>query len=748
MITRLLLTSLAVAAFLVTGGVSSAATDADWTGHWSFVDYCVSGPAGCPGVYTYEIDFVQTGGSVTGTGSSYTISDGRASGSTLTFTAVGSGAYRAPFHMTMSADGKSATGTATDSDGRTFTVTATGNGKPADGTHIKGRVTDSFKEGVDNVRVVANGKGGRKQSITSDGGYYDIKLSDIKKAATYNVSASNKLYRFIDPRVRKVTVKPNGTGYAAFTVATGKLRGTVRELDCRPNGQQAPTAASCRGRKVPSSAIVELRGDQVGRKYAQVEPDGSYEFKVPVGKYDLRVNRLDTSAAKGADVCKENPRIPAMRDDEVGCDKVVDVEAKKGAVKTTAFVGVPRIIAPKLRLLTFNRINKPYETASIQAGLNDPEDPELFGSYGSGSGKSDYPVVRCKSGCATIEATARNLFGKPIKGARFKGIVADPITPALGVTPGNEQGVACFAERNLPDRKHRVCRLNGSTDANGRALGIYAAPGIVPGSITQQRDGQVYTTIRTTATAPGYTDAPVSAGPLVITQNERVGTRRTSRLVLTQADADVLNIITDPNTVKQGFVHLVRTIPEACEKMARYLLPVPKKGKSGLLRTGIDKICGVLETPATLSRPLLEKYVDLLGATFVTSRLGIRADGLLAAFKWNADSIPTSSNELLNLIIPNTVTPATRSISDYLKAWRKLHGGDHFDANGKLVREPIKAGERVILRLFEVSHYSIESGILKRTPSIMLSLQADFLPAPQTLIVTGDQGYEPLRWLT
>lgn len=119
-----------ISTFLIAGGVGSAATNADWTGHWSFVDNCTSGP-GCPGVYAYEIDFVQTGGSVTGTGSPYTTGDGSASGSTLTFTAVGSGTYRAPFHMTMSADGKSATGTATDSDGRKFTVTATGSGKPA-----------------------------------------------------------------------------------------------------------------------------------------------------------------------------------------------------------------------------------------------------------------------------------------------------------------------------------------------------------------------------------------------------------------------------------------------------------------------------------------------------------------------------------------------------------------------------------------------------------------------------------------
>jgi hypothetical protein len=648
--------------------------------------------------------------------------------------------YTATFTGTLSADGKTITGTWSDTYGQHGEFTATGSPTP-DGTHIKGRVTDSFKEGVDNVRVIANGKGGRKQSITSDGGYYDIHLSDIKKAASYNVSASNKLYRFIDPKIRKVTLKPGGTGYAAFTVATGKLRGTVRELDCVRTSLVA-SAPDCHARKVATSAVVELRGDQVGTKYAHVNPDGTYEFKVPTGKYDLRVNRLDTSASGGDDVCKESPRIPAKGDDEVDCDKVVDVEAKKGATKTTDFVGVPRIIVPTLRLLTFDRLNKPHEATSILSGLGDPEDPELFGSYGSSSGKNDYPVVRCKAGCATIEATARNLLGQPIKGARFKGIAANPVDLPLGVTPGNEQGVACFTPRRAPDRERRDCLREERVDDDGRALGLYAAPGIVSGAITQQADGPVHTYVQATATARGYSDATIAAGPLFIRTNERVGTRRTATLKLTQKDADELNLITDPNTTKQGLVHAVRTIPEACGKVTQYFFSkrVPI----------ISHLCDALETPATLSKPALEQYVDLVGATFLVSRLGIRSEGLIASFHTNpiADEVATGANDLLDRFIPSTTTPAARFLSDYLKEWRKAQGDDHFDANGKLVREPIKAGERVILRMFEVSNYALENGDLVRTPSVLLSLQADFMFTPQTLIVTGKQGYDPLRWLT
>ncbi|MFN8132295.1 MAG: hypothetical protein U0R70_12175 [Solirubrobacteraceae bacterium] len=108
---------------------AAAAKNADWTGHWTFTDTCISGVSGCPGVYVYEIDFVQRGGSVTGTGSPYT-STGTASGRSYTFTVRGSRGYTATFRMTMSCDGKSATGTATDSDGRKFTITASGNGTP------------------------------------------------------------------------------------------------------------------------------------------------------------------------------------------------------------------------------------------------------------------------------------------------------------------------------------------------------------------------------------------------------------------------------------------------------------------------------------------------------------------------------------------------------------------------------------------------------------------------------------------
>ncbi len=65
----------------------------------------LTGISGCPGVYYYTIDFVQTGSSVKGTGTPYTVDDGVASGAKITFTVKGSRGYTARFEMTMAKRG-------------------------------------------------------------------------------------------------------------------------------------------------------------------------------------------------------------------------------------------------------------------------------------------------------------------------------------------------------------------------------------------------------------------------------------------------------------------------------------------------------------------------------------------------------------------------------------------------------------------------------------------------------------------
>ena len=113
---------------LIAGSSSSASTNADFTGHWSLVDHVTAGK-NQGSDYPWEGDWTQNGSELTGTGG-YSIV-GSVSGSIASFTTTSGGAYVATFELTMSMDGKSLTGTATDTEGRTFSVTGSGAGKPA-----------------------------------------------------------------------------------------------------------------------------------------------------------------------------------------------------------------------------------------------------------------------------------------------------------------------------------------------------------------------------------------------------------------------------------------------------------------------------------------------------------------------------------------------------------------------------------------------------------------------------------------
>lgn len=127
MLRRLLLFTL-LALLSTAGWASAAAPTADWTGSWSFTDNCTGG--GCAGQsYFWSGNFTQTGTTVTGTGI-YAVA-GQASGNSLSFTATGFGGYVARFTVTMSSDGRSLSGTATDTLGQSFTITGSGSGTPA-----------------------------------------------------------------------------------------------------------------------------------------------------------------------------------------------------------------------------------------------------------------------------------------------------------------------------------------------------------------------------------------------------------------------------------------------------------------------------------------------------------------------------------------------------------------------------------------------------------------------------------------
>lgn len=156
---------------LAAGAAISAAGDADWTGHWSIVDHCTGGP--CSGsTYYWEADFVQTGGTLTGTGV-YTV-QGTAAGASATFSATGYGGYVAQFHITMSSDGKSLSGTATDTQGQSFTITGSGSGKPPTTTTTPTTTTPTTTTPTSPTNELpplppATNPTARMQSIVSDG---------------------------------------------------------------------------------------------------------------------------------------------------------------------------------------------------------------------------------------------------------------------------------------------------------------------------------------------------------------------------------------------------------------------------------------------------------------------------------------------------------------------------------------------------------------------------------------------------
>lgn len=113
---------------MAVAATTDASTDADFTGSWSLIDHVTAGPQQ-GNDYPWQGTWTQSGSHLTGTGG-YTI-DGTVSGSTATFVTTSGGSYVATFILTMSDDGKSLSGTATDNGGRSFSVTGTGNGKPA-----------------------------------------------------------------------------------------------------------------------------------------------------------------------------------------------------------------------------------------------------------------------------------------------------------------------------------------------------------------------------------------------------------------------------------------------------------------------------------------------------------------------------------------------------------------------------------------------------------------------------------------
>lgn len=643
-----------------------------------------------------------------------------------------------------------------------FTAVIRFSVKQAIGGYLKGRVTDSFREGVDNVRITARGKGGTKTSVTEKGGYFEIKLAPMKKPATYTVTAFSRDHDQIDPRRHTVTVKPGGTGYARFTVATGKLKGTVRELLC-----PAPvTQANCRQRQPRAGAVVEVRGSRISKKFIRTKADGSYEIKVPVGTYTVRVNRLDVDGK--ATVCKENPAIPAFagtgRDPAPPvCDQVVDVTAAKGAFKTTDFIAVPPRIVASVDLLAFRRGQRaPRPVNQITAGITDVVKDSLLGETGDRSGR--YPTIQCRSGCAVIEVLVRDLFARPVEDFSAEVVPAGISTTDYSVTEGNEAGYTCLLGSGSRGQVPSRCFLRASvTNAKrGRVLGLYAAPGVVSGDVLQLPAATISAPVRIRVERKvpkldaegkvlrGPDGKPVSVVVRdVATETIRTAPNRLTRrgsITLSRGDADLLNFYTDATVDRWLADKLFKLAPRACETFERYLADKVFDGVESVTIKGrtvkialLNQVCEILKSGRDVAQPLLNSFDDRYIALALLQQAKLPLPGLIDIFGWGTNVTPgdlvskPSPKDIAIRLIPRNSTAATGWLADWVRAWRKALG------------RPFRPGDPYSLQIHEVTHFAGSTLNLALTPAVHLSLFAPVLPKPTNLVVTQD--YDPFVWL-
>ncbi|HXD54246.1 MAG TPA: hypothetical protein VN618_05795 [Solirubrobacteraceae bacterium] len=252
----------AAALVLTLSSGSSASSIADFTGHWSLVDHVVSGPETGED-YPWSGDWTQTGSELTGTGG-YTIV-GSVSGSTANFKTTSGGKYVATFHLTMSADGKSLSGSAEDNEGRSFTVTATGAGKPA--TEEPAKTTTSIETPkppeapkppsskppllphVDPSKIT-----GRIQSISGRN------VSVVREGKRYAVEKNSEL--------QTGDVVETGTGtFAALEFSIGGRVGINRESKVTMTGEREVTDGKPSGpRATIERGTVWVKPDSKSRK--------------------------------------------------------------------------------------------------------------------------------------------------------------------------------------------------------------------------------------------------------------------------------------------------------------------------------------------------------------------------------------------------------------------------------------------------------------------------------------------------
>jgi hypothetical protein len=612
---------------------------------------------------------------------------------------------------------------------------------------ISGRVVDSFGEGVGNVKLVATPSKGRKLTrITPENGYFTFTLTPPSNVGKVVIVPDPVGDDKITPDKLTVTVAPGKTAFARFDAEVGIVSGEVAELLC----PEPVTPTNCRKRIPRSGAVVELSGTGVRqKKFDRTRAEGSadkvpfanYRFKVPPGRYKVLVNRLDVGDPRHQHICRADPRLPVVTD-TVEADRPaacaarlknsreeVPVTVEKGKKADIDFLAVPKRLLPALEFVTFPR-NSPVKKPEVMSGLTKPEKPYLFGELIADD--KDWPTLHCRTGCAVLSARVTNLLGEPLSPVDGS-FTTTSINPGFGVPledeDGNTDGKACVVARG---KEVKACFHIGTANRDGRVLGIYAAPGIVPGpSLEDARPDAPVTASVGFRAAPGeklrdeYPREESVTETLRIKPNPQFGSSGPS-VTLDAGDATVLNMLTDPDTVKNGVKTTLKAPGAACEQFQKFFLDK--------VMSKISNFCDKVDVPGKVSDAMFELLDDKALSLMVIEMFGVNQSGLLNGI--GLPGIPTSPTGL----IPRFTTRANDVISGWLRAWRIAHG----EAAGGAAN-PIRAGEKIQFEIFEVSRMALRNNSLVNRPAVYLTIRSPGYPARGAAVVS--KRYDPVKYL-
>lgn len=643
--------------------------------------------------------------------------------------------------------------------------------KPA---RISGRVIDSYGKPAMNVEITANPPGNTITQKTGEKGEFTFTFDKPYNTGTVRLTAHPLADQKITPtKPLRVKVSPGKTSFAKFVSEVGKLVGTVSEIICEP-----VTRATCGHRYKRPGARVRIKGHGKGSakgvrepKFAETGDKGDFTFTVPPGSYEVLVDRLDVNGQ--ADICEEDERLPVIvalpsattkpaecagvikrtggRENYRGRETVsVRVETKKDT-RSVDFVAVPHRMVPVAEFATFKR-GKRHRVTELTSGLVDPEkrrltDPVLFGDYGSAGGDYDpvKKVIQCRTGCALIDVLVTNLLGEPLKGLKTN-LRAAPVVPAEnavgldGGSPTNMTGDACVV---TPDRPGDCATKEGTTDKAGRVLGLYTAPGVVPGHALSDAgtDSAILAAVGVGVPAQAlprlgeYRDA-FTAEPIRIRPNQLGGHTKAR---FTRRQLEFLDRATDAAVLRAGVNRWSR---ELCRSLLDYLEDLIRKRPSRLggpfllpitwCEQGLDPkppkdpleepIFPDPEPEEESGLPPLRRNVSEDEAAAVERFL--RGDAitltLLSAFK-------VQDRALMD-------TGANGEIASFVKERRAAQGGR------------LKVAEPMTLELYEVSRLFNRSGLQVAQPAFYVDLRS--LAAGSTpLRRVFSTGYDPAAWL-